>query len=141
MTIVDGFMSDLIQDLRRDEGVRSHPYRDTEGILTIGVGRNLEDRGLSDDEIDILLMNDLKWVVVDLDRNAPWWRDLDNARQRALANMAFNLGYPRLAGFKKMLAALQAEDWDEAADQALDSRWAVQVGDRADRVAELIRNG
>lgn len=141
MAIVDGFLADLVADLRRDEGVAHKPYKDTEGILTIGVGRNLEDRGLSDDEIDYLLMNDFKWVVIDLDRNAPWWRDMSPNRQRALSNMCFNLGWPRLSQFRKMLAALQAEDWDEAANQALDSRWANQVGDRADRVAELIRNG
>ena len=141
MAIVDGFMSDLVADLRRDEGVAYKPYRDTEGILTIGVGRNLEDRGISDDEMDFLLANDLKWVVVDLDRGAPWWREMTTNRQRALANMVFNLGWPRLSGFKKMLAALEAGDYDEAANQALDSRWAIQVGARAERIAELFRSG
>ena len=139
MTIVDGFMSDLIQDLRRDEGVKSYPYRDTEGILTIGVGRNLEDRGLSDEEIDLLLMNDLKWVVVDLDRNLPWWREMDSARQRALANMCFQLGITRLLGFKKMLSALEAGDFSAAAAEALDSRYAQQTPQRAERIAALIR--
>jgi len=139
MTIVDGFLSDLREDLKRDEGVKNFPYRDTENILTIGCGRNLEDRGVSDDEIDLMLTNDLKWVIQDLDRNLPWWRGMPVSKQRALANMVFNLGYPRLSGFKKMLAALKAGDWSEAATQALDSRWARQVGDRAQRVAELIR--
>ncbi len=141
MAIVDGFMSDLVADLRRDEGVAHKPYRDTEGILSIGVGRNLEDRGISDEEIDFLLANDLQWVVVDLDRGAPWWREMTTNRQRALANMVFNLGWPRLSGFRKMLAALEAGDYDEAANQALDSRWAIQVGARAERIAELFRSG
>ena len=139
MTIIDGFLSDLREDLKRDEGVRNYPYTDTEGILTIGVGRNLEDRGLSDDEIDVLLTNDLKWVIHDLDRNLPWWRDMPSGKQRALANMAFNLGYPRLSGFRKMLAALEAGDWNGAAAEALDSRWARQVGDRAHRIATLMK--
>ena len=141
MAIVDAFLADLVADLRRDEGVAYKPYRDSEGILSIGVGRNLEDRGISDDEIDFLLANDLNWVVVDLDRGAPWWREMTTKRQRAFANMVFNLGWPRLSGFKQMLAALEAGDWDEAANQALDSRWAVQVGARAERIAELFRSG
>lgn len=141
MAIVDGFMADLVSDLRRDEGVAHKPYRDTEGILTVGVGRNLEDRGVSDDEIDFLLTNDLKWVVVDLDRSILWWREMTKNRQRGLTNMAFNLGWPRLSGFRKMLVALEAGDYDEAANQALDSRWAIQVGARAERIAELFRSG
>lgn len=140
MTMVDGFMADLVADLVRDEGRRYKPYRDTEGYLTVGVGRNLDARGLSDDEIDLMLSNDLKWVIHDLDRNLPWWRDMPSSKQRALANMAFNLGYPRLSGFKKMLAALKDGDWNEAATQALDSRWARQVGARAERIAALIRS-
>lgn len=141
MAIVDAFLADLVADLKRDEGVAYKPYRDSEGILSIGVGRNLEDRGIADDEIDFLLANDLNWVVVDLDRGAPWWREMTKNRQRAFANMVFNLGWPRLSGFKQMLAALEAGDWDEAANQALDSRWAIQVGARAERIAELFRSG
>jgi lysozyme len=141
MAIVDAFLANLVADLRRDEGVAYKPYRDSEGILSIGVGRNLEDRGISDDEIDFLLANDLNWVVVDLDRGAPWWREMTTNRQRAFANMVFNLGWPRLSQFTLMLEALASGDYDEAANQALDSRWAVQVGARAERIAELFRSG
>ena len=141
MAMVDAFTNSLIEDLIRDEGSRNFPYLDSEGITTIGVGRNLEDRGLSDGEIAVLLGNDLVWVSADLDRNIPWWRELSSDRQRALANMCFNLGWPRLSQFALMLAALEAGDWDEAANQALDSRWAIQVGARAERIAELFRSG
>lgn len=141
MAMVDAFTNSLIEDLIRDEGSRNFPYLDSEGITTIGVGRNLEDRGLSDGEIAVLLGNDLVWVSADLDRNIGWWRELSSDRQRALANMCFNLGWPRLSKFTLMLAALESGDWDEAAYQALDSQWAVQVGARAERIAELFRSG
>lgn len=134
-------IEDLKRDLIRDEASRAKPYRDSVGKLTIGVGRNLDDRGLSADEIDLLLFNDVGLAVADLDRNAPWWRSLSEARQRGLANMCFNLGWPRLSGFKNMLASLKSGDFEAAAREALQSKWAEQVGARADRIAELFRRG
>lgn len=131
-------IEDLIADLRRDEGLRLKPYRCTAGKLTIGYGRNLDDIGITRDEAEQLLRDDVWRVLVELDRDMPWWRDLSTDRQRALANMALNLGLPRLKEFRKMLAALQRGDWEEAARQALDSRWANQVGQRARRIAGLI---
>ncbi|GAB3123810.1 hypothetical protein GCM10027256_18490 [Novispirillum itersonii subsp. nipponicum] len=131
----------LAADLRRDEAVRLLPYRCTAGKLTIGIGRNLDDVGISAEEAAVLLGNDIRRVLAGLDRQLPWWRGLSAGRQRALANMAFNLGLPRLLGFRQMLAALQAGQWEEAARQALDSKWAGQVGERADRIARLIREG
>lgn len=136
-------MSDdlLISELRRDEGVRSKAYIDTVGKITAGVGRNLSDVGLSDDEINVLLANDVKRVKADLDRHLPWWRSLDDVRARALANMAFNLGVAGLMGFKDTLGAIQAHRWDAAADAMVDSKWARQVGARALRLAKMIRTG
>lgn len=131
----------LTADLERDEDKRSKVYKDSLGIETIGVGRNLRDKGLSEDEIQYLLANDIRGSEKDLDARLPWWRGLSEARQRALANMCFNLGITRLLGFAKALAALKAGDYEEAARQFLDSRWASQVGQRAQRIAELIRKG
>lgn len=131
----------LRADLIRDEGRRSHPYRCTAGKLTIGIGHNLDDAGLSDAAIDFIYSQDEAACAADLDRALPWWRTLSEARQRALINMRFNLGLPRLLGFKQMLAALQQGDYQTAAAQALDSQWAKQVGDRAVRIALLIREG
>lgn len=128
---------DLIADLRRDEGVRAKPYHDTVGKLTIGVGRNLDDVGLRDDEIELLLRNDVLAVMAALDRNLPWWRAMPEGAQRGLANMCFNLGWPRLSRFRRMLAALEAGDYDRAAAEALDSKWSRQVGPRAQRIAAL----
>lgn len=128
-------------DLIRDEGLRLKPYKDSEGILTIGVGRNLEARGISDEEAGVLLRNDIAIAVADLDRNAVWWRTLSDNRQRGLANMCFNLGWSRLSGFKNMLESLKNGDFDAAAREALQSKWARQVGARAERIATLFREG
>ena len=134
-------MTKLKAELIRDEGLRLKPYRCTAGKLTIGVGRNLDDVGLIAEEASYLLENDIGRSAGDLDQNVPWWRSMTDARQRALVNMCFNLGWPRLKGFKNMLAHLQAGDFERAAAEALDSRWARQVGERAARIAALIREG
>ncbi len=130
----------ITADLMRDEGLRLKPYRDSVGKLTIGYGRNLDDVGISEIESDILLDHDIRRAIADLDRSLPWWRGLPPPWQRGLANMAFNLGLPRLRGFKKMLAALEAGDGERAATEALDSKWAGQVGERAHRIAALYRS-
>jgi lysozyme len=134
-------IDELIADLRRDEGLRLKPYRCTAGKLTIGYGRNLDAKGITEAEAEDLLRDDVAGVFAELDRALPWWRDLSEGRQRGLANMAFNLGVPRLLGFRLMIGALRRSDYEEAARQALDSKWARQVGDRAERIAKLIREG
>ena len=131
----------FIKQMRFHEGVRNKVYKDHLGIETIGVGRNLVDRGLSDEEVDYLLTNDITIVENELDNGLSWWRDLDEVRQRALADLAFNKGLPRLHGFVKMLDALQRRDYHAAADELLDSKYAKQVGERSNRVAEMIRTG
>lgn len=131
----------LVGELKRDEGMRLKPYHDTVGKLTIGIGRNLDDNGISEDEARFLLTNDIASVCNDLDRTLPWWRDLSPNRQRAIVNMGFNLGLPRLRQFRMMLAALEAGDWEAAAEEALNSAWAKQVGDRARRIATMFREG
>ncbi len=130
----------VLSDLKRDEGLRLEPYNDSVDKLTIGYGRNLDDVGITEREAEFLLENDLRRSLADLDRALPWWHGLSEASRRGLVNMCFNLGLPRLLTFKKMLAALQAGDGDLAADEALDSKWAGQVGDRAKRIAALYRD-
>ena len=135
---------ELTADLKRDEGFVRHAYQDHLGFWTIGIGRLIDKRrdgGISEAEAEHLLGNDIKAVIVDLDRSCPWWTALSDPRQRALANMCFNLGLSRLLGFRKMLAALEAGDFAGAATEALDSRWARQVGDRAQRIATLLSVG
>lgn len=131
----------LAMDLTRDEAERLKPYKDSVGKLTIGVGRNLDDVGISAEESRILLFNDIARVLGELDRQLPWWRGMSEGRQRALANMAFNLGLPRLRGFKKMLTALETGQWEAAHNEALTSRWAGQVGQRANRIAQIFLEG
>lgn len=131
----------LDAQLRNDEAVRNKLYQDTVGKWTGGVGRNFSDRVMSPGLIQFMLDEDIDLAAAELDRNAPWWRELCDARQNVLANMCFNMGWPKLSGFKKMLAALQAKRFDQAADEMMDSTWAKQVGDRAKRLEKMMREG
>ncbi|MEX3556626.1 MAG: glycoside hydrolase family protein [Burkholderia gladioli] len=130
----------LKAELSRDEGRRLKPYVDTVGKTTIGVGRNLTDVGITDTECDVLLSDDIDRTVAWLDRNLSWWRSLDPVRQRVVINMAFNMGGGLLT-FTNTLAAMQRGDYAAAADGMLASKWAVQVGDRAKRLAAMMRGG
>ncbi len=128
-------------DIIRDEGMLLKPYHCSAGKLTIGVGRNLEDNGISTQEALLLLENDISRAANELDRAMFGWRDFSEDRQRALLNMCFNMGWPRMSEFKKMIVAIWNGDWDTAAAEALDSKWATQVGQRAFRIAALLREG
>jgi len=118
---------------------RARPYYDTQGYLTIGVGRNLTARGLSEAEIDLLFANDLVMAKAALAVFLPGWSAPSPAVRAALLSMAFNLGQPRLMGFSRMRAALLAGDYDAAADEALASKWARQTGRRAGEIAAILR--
>jgi lysozyme len=131
----------LIDQLIRDEGVRLHPYTDSVGKLTIGIGRNLTDVGISQSEAEMLLANDVANASKRLDEAFPWTSGLDDVRRGALLNMTFNMGVGGLAQFKKFLQAMQAGDWNLAHNEMLDSLWAKQVGVRAERLAVQIQVG
>lgn len=131
----------LIEELKRDEGVELRPYKCSAGFLTLGVGRNIEERGITMDESDYLLANDITICEEEATRVFKWYDTLSDVRQRVILNMIFNLGLTKLLNFKKFLAAMEAEDWEEAGKQMLDSRWAKQVGNRADRLEQMIVNG
>ncbi len=125
--------------IEHHEGRRAFPYYDSVGKISIGIGRNLADRGLSDDEISLLFLNDMRLsrqicqqLFVNFDSIAP-------TRQAALLSMAFNLGAPRLGKFHNMRAAIAADDWRLAAAEALDSKWARQLPTRAAEIAGLLR--
>jgi len=136
-------MKELLDQLKKHEGVRSHVYDCPMGYQTIGVGRNVDPNGgigLSDDEIDYLLENDIRRCERELDR-FKWFSDLDVVRQDALINMCFNLGFTRLLKFKNMLGALAEEKYMLAAAEALDSKWAQQVGQRAKDIAHMFEHG
>ena len=131
----------LFKQLRLHEGVEKFPYRCTAGYLTIGVGRNIEERGLLDDEIDFILDNDIEVVMNEVSVTFDWFFDLSEVRQRVVADMIFNIGMPRFKQFKKMIAALEEGDWSEAANQMMDSKWAKQVGKRAERLRDMMETG
>ena len=136
-------MSDLISMLKRHEGVRSKVYMCSAGYETIAVGRNISESGLglSDDEIDYLLNNDIKRVREELTDSYFWFPAMNEARQDALVDISFNLGQTRLRGFVKAIEAMSREQFDIAADEFMDSKWATQVGNRAIQVTEMIRTG
>ena len=132
----------LRQQLVADEGMRRKPYRDTVGKLTIGVGRNLDDVGISELEALYLLDNDINGAVKDLAvAFSDWFQSLDPVRQAVLVNMCFNLGIVRLKGFHQTLAHVKRGEYDRAADQMLKSKWADQVGARASRLSQQMRRG
>ena len=134
-------MSKLIETLRRHEGVKNTLYKCTSDKWTIGVGRNLEDVGLSEEEIDMLLLNDIKRTKELMDDYIPWHNNLDEVRQEALINFVFNVGIGTTMKFKNAMAALEAHDYDTAAIEMLDSNWAKQVGSRAEEVTQMIKTG
>lgn len=127
--------------LRIDEGVREKPYRDTVGKLTIGCGRNLDDVGVRPDEIALMLDNDIAEAEATAKVLFPGFDSLSENRRAVLVNMSFNLGSTRLAAFQRFRDAVAAGQWERAAAEMLDSRWAEQVGIRAQRLAKQMREG
>ena len=125
--------------IKEHEGVRSHPYIDSVGKVTIGVGRNLTDRGLTVEEVNHLFETDMRLAADILDIWLVDWTALSMHQQAALLSMAYNLGGPRLSQFVKMRSALLAGDFAKAAAEALNSQWAGQVGRRADEIASLLQ--
>jgi len=153
---------DFIQKLISHEGLRLQVYQDTLGIDTIGIGRNLEDRGITKEELDwmdipnmaivhtmgiteadamYLAQNDVQIVEEELVRAHPCVDKLDNVRQLVLMDMAFNMGVPRLCKFKKMWNAIHENKFDIAAKEMLDSRWANQVKSRSTKLAHAMHHG
>lgn len=131
----------MTRQLRLHEGERLKPYRCTSGKLTIGVGRNLEDRGITAQESAYLLANDIEAEERALVKALPWVAQLDEVRQRVLLDMAFNMGIGTLLTFKNTLAMIRAGDYGKAAVMMLDSRWARQVGERAQRLSRMMATG
>ena len=117
------------------------PYKCTSDKLTIGIGRNLEDVGISEKEAEMLLQNDVQQVTAQLKEKFPWVLQLDEVRFAALINFTFNVGIGTASKFVNAMALLKAGNYGTAADEFLDSRWAKQVGQRAIEVTEQIRTG
>ena len=151
----------LIDQLILHEGMKLQVYKDHLGIDTIGIGRNLEDRGITDGELSFmnmlkaevyeqgitetharfLLSNDIDIVEKELLKQKPIVKELNETRQMCLVDMGFNLGVPRLMKFKNMWEAIERQDFEWASAEMLNSRWAKQVGRRADNLAKAMENG
>jgi lysozyme len=127
--------------LVRHEGIRLKPYKDSVGKLTIGVGRNLDDVGISRQEALLMLANDITKVRREVKQAFPWFASLNSARKNVVLNMVFNLGLPRFRRFKKAIRAMKTKRWNDAAEEMLDSRWARQVKGRAKELARIMRKG
>jgi len=136
-------MEKLLEMLKRHEGVRSHVYLCSAGYETIGVGRNISKSGigLSDDEVDYLLENDITRVIKELSSEYPWFNDLDDVRKDAMIDISFNLGATRLRGFKNALSAMESADYILAAKEFLDSKWSRDVKGRSHELASMIETG
>jgi lysozyme len=127
--------------LKLHEGVRLKPYTDTVGKLTLGIGRNLDDRGITAEEADYLLSNDISDVWLQLVSHLPFFSRLDTVRQAVLIDMAFNLGLYGLMSFSEALLAVKEGRFNVAADELLASKWSAQVGRRSGRLAAMMRTG
>jgi lysozyme len=131
----------LIDRLIAEEGLKLKPYRDTVGKLSIGIGRNLDDVGITEAEARLLLSNDIDRAANEVDAALPWFVGLDAVRQSALIDMAFNMGIAGLLTFTNTLAAIKEGRWADAAAGMLASKWATQVGARAERLAKMMETG
>lgn len=129
----------LLQRVILHEGLVLKPYRCPSGKLTIGVGRNLEDNGISKEEALFLLKNDLDRCHQECLRAFLWYGELDDSRQGVIQEMCFNLGLARLKTFKKMLLACEIGNYALAAHEMLSSLWARQVGKRAETLADIMK--
>lgn len=133
----------LLEMLKRHEGVKSHVYLCSAGYETIGVGRNISKSGmgLSEDEVDYLLENDITRVIKELSSEYPWFNDLDDVRKDAMIDISFNLGATRFRGFKNALSAMESADYTLAAKEFLDSKWSRDVKGRSHELASMIETG
>jgi len=130
----------LIDSIKKHEGLRLKPYMDAVGKITIGYGRNLDDNGITKDEAEDMLRHDIRQAEVSAGQFT-WYRKLNRSRKDVIVEMIFNMGLPRVLTFKKMIQALRGDDFSEASLQMLDSKWATQVGIRAETLALKMENG
>lgn len=132
---------ELKKDLLKHEGLRLKPYKDTVGKLTIGIGRNLDDVGISEEEAFYLLENDIKKVVDQVTKRFKWFQDLNDVRQDVILNMVFNLGIKKFSEFKMTIYFLEEKQYDQAAIEMIESSWATQVGQRAKELSKMMLTG
>jgi lysozyme len=137
--------SELVRQLKGDEGIKPHVYNDHLGFATIGIGRLVDSRktgsGLRPDEMELMLANDIADRITQLSKRISFITKLDEARQGVLLNMSFQLGVDGLLGFKNTLNLIERGDYHEASKRMLESLWAKQTPERAKRMSEQMRTG
>jgi lysozyme len=129
------------QMLVNDEGYRQFPYKCTAGKLSIGIGRNLQDRGISKDEAYFLLNTDIDYFAEFLEQKLPFFNELTENRQNVLINMCFNLGTTGFMKFRKMLEHVKNHDYEKAVLEMRRSKWVSQVPNRAKRLCDMMLEG
>lgn len=139
-------MARVIEILKRHEGFvkregRHFPYKDTVGKLTTGYGRNITDKGFSEDEVQLMLYNDIQEVIDGLRKDYWWFDELDDVRQEVVINMAFNLGLAGFGKFRNTIGYISDGAYSQAASNMLASKWAGQVGYRARELSDMMRTG
>ena len=130
-----------VSQTKKFEGLRLKPYKCPAGHITIGYGHNLEANGITLEMAEEMLKTDLAYARMEVGAKIPYSAKLNESRQYVLVDMCFNMGIARLLTFKKMLAALKEGYYERAAHEMLDSRWANQVGQRAQILAEIMKTG
>lgn len=133
-------MTELERRIKRHEGCRFEPYKDSEGILTAGYGRNLEAVPFSQDEVDLMFANDLDraWTQA---AQIPSFHYLNEVRQGVVVEMIFQLGLNGTMRFKKFWAAVDKSDWGLARHEMMDSKWSKQTPSRAKELSEIFFKG
>jgi lysozyme len=136
--VIDNFNHALLQEeLENDEGRRGRPYADKLGLITIGIGRNLTGRGISDAEIDFLFQNDVQACCDIMDKEIPWWRTLPPTKQRVMINLCF-MGWGSFSQFHKFMSYMQVGRWIDASKELENSKWFQQVRLRGPRVVQRL---
>lgn len=131
----------ITSQLEKHEGLQLKIYFCTKGKSTIGIGRNLDDRGISEDEARYMLNNDIVDMNNKLSSCLPFYDALDDARQEVLINMAFNLGVHGLLKFKKTLQFIEDGEYEKASVEMLDSKWSTEVHNRANELSQIMKGG
>jgi lysozyme len=134
-------IEELKKSIKKHEGLQLKVYTCPAGKLTIGYGRNVEDRGITEKEANLLLENDILDMKLELEDRLPLFKYLDDVRQNVLIEMAFNIGIKGLLNFKKTLEYISIKDYDKASEEMLNSKWASQVGKRAITLSNLLKKG
>ncbi len=133
--------NNLKELLIKHEGIELKPYKCTAKKITIGIGRNLEDNGITQEEALYLLNNDITRIENEVTKKFTWFKNLNEARQDVILNMVFNLGLGGFMKFKNTIRFLETGQYSQAAIELLESAWADQVGDRAKELSKIMAKG